>query len=513
MIDREFNREGSDMTFNTFARPAICVAALLSSTAVFADVTAQQVWDDWKANLAVYGETGVTIGSEQVAGGVVTVTDVGINSPIENGTITANLASLILTEQGDGTVAVTMSDEYPVTITTTMDGVETIVAAALRQTGMTMVVSGTPEEMTYTLSATTYSIELDSVTEAGVDVPAEVTLTMNNMTGTYVTTVGEMRNIDYAIAAESMDVLVDVADAETGGTVNFSGKMNALATTATMLIPVDPVAPEDMFLAGMDLAGGYTFGASSFLFSATDPATGPTSGNATAMGGSLDFNFDKTVMGYDSSTQGLTVELTSASMPFPVKLSLAEYGLGILFPLTKTEAPADWAAYMNLTDLSVNDEIWAMVDAGNLLPHDPATVIMDLTGTATMFNDILDPAQTEAVAAAEVPGELNSLSINDLTVRIAGAEVMGTGALTFDNSDTTTIPGMPRPEGVIELKINGVNGLLDKLVSMGLIPEDQLMMPRMMMGMFATVVGEDQLTSKIEFAPGGGIFANGQQIQ
>ena len=105
------------------------------------------------------------------------------------------------------------------------------------------------------------------------------------------------------------------------------------------------------------------------------------------------------------------------------------------------------------------------------------------------------------------------MAINDLTVKIAGAEVMGTGAFTFDNTDMTTIPGMPRPEGSLELNINGVNGLLDKLVGMGLIPEDQAMMPRMMMGMFATVVGEDQLTSKIEIDAAGGIFANGQQIQ
>jgi hypothetical protein len=33
---------------------------------------------------------------------------------------------------------------------------------------------------------------------------------------------------------------------------------------------------------------------------------------------------------------------------------------------------------------------------------------------------------------------------------------------------------------------------------MGLIPEDQAMMPRMMLGMFATPVGDDMLTSTIE---------------
>lgn len=505
------------MTFIKLAsgafRPALCISALLSSTAVYADVTAQQVWDDWKANMAMYGESGVTIGSEVASGGTVTVTDLGIDSTMEGGSIKANLASLVLTENGDGTVDVTMSEDYPMTITNTTDGVETVVTVTLRQTGMSMTVSGTPEEMTYDVAAAKYSVSLDSIMEGGAAMPAEMIVTLNNMAGSYVTSTADLHNMDYEIGADSADVSVVVTDPETGTAVNFSGKMNDLATTATMAIPLDTTNPDQMFAAGMAMAGGYTFGASSFLFSANDPTTGDTSGTMTAVSGTTDFSIDKAAMGYDTTTQGLNVELTSAQMPFPVKLSMAELGLGILFPLAKSTEPADWASYLNLTDLSVNDEIWAMLDAGNVLPHDPATVVLDLTGTATMLFDILDPAQQEQMNAGAAPGELNSVAINDLTVKIAGAEVTGTGAFTFDNTDMTTIPGMPRPEGSVELKINGVNGLLDKLVTMGLVPEDQAMMPRMMMGMFATVVGEDQLTSKIEIDAAGGIFANGQQIQ
>jgi Uncharacterized protein conserved in bacteria (DUF2125) len=505
------------MTFIKLAsgafRPALCVSALLSSTAVYADVTAQQVWDDWKANMGVYGQAGMTIGSEVASGGTVTVTDLGIDSTMEGGSIKANMASLVLTENGDGTVSVTMSEDYPMTITNTTDGVETVISVGMHQTGMTMTVSGTPEEMTYDVAAAKYTFSLDSVMEAGTAIPAEVVLTLNNMAGSYVSTPGDLRNIDYEMGADSADVSVVVNDPETGTAVNFSGKMNDLATTANMAIPTGVTDPNAMFSAGMAMAGGYTFGASSFVFSASDPSTGDTSGTATAISGTTDFSFDMSAMGYDTTTQGLNMELTSASMPFPVKLAMSELGLGILFPLAKSTEPADWASYVNLTDLSVNDEIWAMLDAGNVLPHDPATVVMDLTGTATMLFDILDPAQQEQMNAGAAPGELNSVSINDLTVKIAGAEVLGTGAFTFDNTDMTTIPGMPRPEGSVDLKINGVNGLLDKLVSMGLVPEDQAMMPRMMMGMFATVVGDDQLTSKIEIDASGGIFANGQQIQ
>jgi hypothetical protein len=55
---------------------------------------------------------------------------------------------------------------------------------------------------------------------------------------------------------------------------------------------------------------------------------------------------------------------------------------------------------------------------------------------------------------------------------------------------------------------------LDKLVLMGLLPEEQAMGARMMMGLFAVPGGaEDTLTSKIEINDEGHVLANGQRIQ
>jgi hypothetical protein len=73
--------------------------------------------------------------------------------------------------------------------------------------------------------------------------------------------------------------------------------------------------------------------------------------------------------------------------------------------------------------------------------------------------------------------------------------------------------GMPMPLGAIDLKLVGANGLMDKLVTMGLMPQDQAMFARMMMGLYAVPAGEDEMTSKIEFKEGGEILANGQRIQ
>jgi len=48
---------------------------------------------------------------------------------------------------------------------------------------------------------------------------------------------------------------------------------------------------------------------------------------------------------------------------------------------------------------------------------------------------------------------------------------------------------------------------------MGLIPEEQVMGARMMMGMFANAVGDDQLVSRLEINDQNHVIVNGQRIQ
>ncbi|MEL6412108.1 MAG: DUF2125 domain-containing protein, partial [Pseudomonadota bacterium] len=85
---------------------------------------------------------------------------------------------------------------------------------------------------------------------------------------------------------------------------------------------------------------------------------------------------------------------------------------------------------------------------------------------------------------------------------------------TFNNEDLSTFSGFPAPDGAIDLSLVGGNGLLDKLVAMGLVPEEQATGARLMLGLF-TVPGTeaDSLTSKIEVRPDGQVLANGQRLR
>jgi hypothetical protein len=495
------------------AGPAVSVLALLTGSAAFAQVTAQEVWDSWKGNLGLYGAEGVTIGSEDYAGGVLTVSDISIAVADDEGSVNATLASLVLTEQSDGSVLVTMSEEFPIAISgpSSSGAGDMTVAMAVRQTGLEMVVSGTADAMTYDIAATRYALEVDSVQDG--DVTASGSFALNDVKGTYSVETADMQSIGYDVAAASMDVVFAIDDPAAGTTFNMNGNVAAVASTADMVMPLpENTTPETVLMDGLAGEGGYTFGATNATFDMTQQGM-PINGTIGVEGGSLDFVASADAVGYSSLTSGLVIEGTSAMMPFPVRVSLAEYGFDILMPLSATDEPVDFALGINLTDLSVNDEIWAMLDPGAMLSHDPATLIIDLTGTARLFVDLANPDEAAGMAEMAAPGEVNSVSLNDLNLSIAGAQITGTGAFTFDNSDTTTIPGVPRPEGALELQANGINGLIDTLVQMGLLPEEQVMGARMMLGLFTVPVGDDQLTTKLEVNAEGHVIANGQRLQ
>ena len=168
-----------------------------------------------------------------------------------------------------------------------------------------------------------------------------------------------------------------------------------------------------------------------------------------------------------------------------------------------------------MRDFAVSDMIWGLLDPSAQLPRDPATLALDLSGKAKVLFDFLNPDQAAALqSSGAAPGELNALTLKSLVLDAVGARLTGTGDFTFDNSDLTSFDGMPRPTGAVDLKLVGGNGLLDKLVAMGMLPQEQAMGARMMMGLLAVAGTEpDTLNSKIEINDAGHILANGQRIQ
>ena len=214
---------------------------------------------------------------------------------------------------------------------------------------------------------------------------------------------------------------------------------------------------------------------------------------------------------YNYTSGAGTIAVANPSVPFPINIGFGGMAFDMKFPLKTSAEPVPFTFLMKLQEFTLPAEVWGMADPTGQLPQDPATLIIDTAGSIRLLSDF-----TATPAAGEVPPppELHSLSIREMQLKMVGADLTGNGDLTFDVADTTTFGGVPAPTGTLNFKLDGGNGLLDKLAAMGVVPEDQLMGVRMMMGMFATVSadGTDSMTSAVEFKDKG-LFVNGQQLQ
>ena len=496
-----------------FAAPTT-LALLLSTTAVTAEVTAEQVWDNWKEWMTAYqGE--VTVGSEARDGDTLNIETVAMLMEIPDGQVSAIIDSLSFTDNGDGSVSVTMAPEYTIKMNADPVDAEAVdMTMRLVQNGMTMLVTGAPDEMTYAMTADSYGVVVDEVLAEGIKQPLTLEVMMNDITGSYETVQRDVMEVSYLMNAASADINMNFTDLETEGRATFQSKIDAVTMSGKSALPEGDFSdnPAMMMSAGLLGNGGYTFGKSASNFSFAD--NGQTmSGNGSSEGGELAVSMDEDGIGYKGLTRGLDMNVQTGDLPFPLSFAMAEYGFDFLMPMSKSEEPQDFGLAVNLSEFTMADALWNMFDPSTVLPREPATVSFDMDGKANWFFDLMDPEQAAALESAETPGEIHTLDLNNLLVELAGAKLTGDGAFEFDNTDTVTFDGMPRPEGAVNLKLEGGNGLIDKLSSLGFLPEEQAMGARMMLGLFTTPTGEDELTSKIEVNPEGHVLANGQRLR
>lgn len=500
------------MTYPTGMRSAVCLAALIAGSAAQADVTAAQVWEDWKSQLALYGEDNLTIGAEETSSGTVTVRGLGLRAADDEMTTQVSMGTIVFNEQSDGTVRVTMDESYPVVITGE-DGV--VITLTVSQQDMEMIVSGDPDAMNYAITADQYKIALQDVVDGDVTFTGDAEIAMNDVDLDYETTVGDLRDISYGGTIGSLDLLVDFKiPGGNGEYVTGGGKMVGLTTQAEMSLPLDGnfEDPDMLLTEGFAVAGGYTTDSADFVFDVN--ADGDQASGSISMGSStLTGEVSNTTVGYSSVTNDIAMNFLSGEFPLPIEFSLAEYGINFQMPMSATGESSDFAIGFDLVDLSISDTIWGLFDAGNVLPRDPATIQLAMSGKAKALFDMFDPDQQDAMNDAEMPYEFESVTLDTLNINAAGAKLTGEGAFTFDNSDMQTFAPMPRPEGEASIEITGFNKLLDNLVAMGLVPEQDVMGARMMVGMFARSTGDDQMETSVEVLPNGQVNVNGNRVR
>lgn len=488
-------------------------AALLAGNAALADVTPEQVWDNWKALTTSYGQT-LTSTSEAREGDALVVKGLNVTSKNADAEATVTIDELKFTDKGDGSVDVTISEASNMAMKT--PGAEGVAPATTNMSiltpGMVVNASGTAEEMRYQFTGPTLTVKLDGVDapDAPKDLKAEATIT--NMAGDYLVAGSTEKTVASTFKADGAVLIMSGTNPEDGS--KFDAKVNfaGLSGQSNSKMTGDMADMAAALKAGAAISGQFAYQSASIDATITD-ASGETKANGINAGGDLTFTMDATKLAYGGTAKDASMTISGGQIPFPqVNLAYKQGAFNLVMPVSKSDAPEDFAFLMKLVDLTISDEVWGMVDPGKQLPRDPISIVLDASGKAKLTVDLMD--ETAMAGMQGAPGELHALDINALQVKAVGAEITGTGALSFDNADMTTFSGVPAPTGKVDLKATGVNGLLDKLTAMGLVPEDQIMSARMMLGMFAKVVeGEpDTMTSGLEFKDKH-FFVNGMQLQ
>ncbi|MFK7763549.1 MAG: hypothetical protein AB8B62_09820 [Roseobacter sp.] len=502
--------------------PPISRSLLISATAVFlasaahADLTAEDIWNDWRSYTKGFGY--LIQGTETKTDSGLTVTGATIASQSADGVGrgTIFMDQVVLTETADGTVTIDLPAIMPIELSALDDAGKPLrISMDYRQTDLNIVASGTPDALRYTYDAqeitiVTTGFERDGQPTANDELNVEIALEdidgVTNVEGDGIVT------YDQNLNAAALRFAVDVVAPEEQGTANISGQMQNVSFEGQSALPTEVEKPDDMeemLEAGFKTEGAFAYQAYAMTLATTSPRDS-TEMSFISDKGRFGVTLDTAGLDYDISQENVQVQATSSGIPIPIEFAAARTAFNFAMPIQQTEQFGDFALGLTFDDVSMSDLIWSLFDPGAQLPRDPATLVLDVTGKTRLLFNFLDPAAAPTLSPGQMPAELQSLDVNTLQLQAAGSELTGDGAFTFENSDF----GPPKPMGALNLTLIGGNTLINQLVATGLLLEDQAMGVRMMMGLLA-VPGDtpDTLKSRIEINAEGHVLANGQRIQ
>lgn len=512
------------MTFATRLPIVSATALILGTSVAYADVTSQDIWADWKAYMSGLGYT--LSGTENQSGNTLTVTDVTmsmvISDPSGDGSFDIVMPEVVFSDLSDGRVQIALPAVSAMNVTGEAEGEVFSGTMEYRQTGLEMFASGDADNIQYDYSAASIGLSLTELKfdneVIGRDA-ARVDVEFANLNGTSSVQAGELRQYDQNLTAEKMNLdffFIDAADAS--ASVKYDATLNDLTLSGKGALPNLDTTTGDMnamLEAGFAFSSTMAFASGNSSIVAQDPEGGGSFTSAS-QGGTLDVTMSSGGLVYNVGQKDVSIDVLTNEFPVPISLKAAETGGRLAMPVMKSDEAQDFGFAFNLTDFTISELLWGMFDPAGRLPRDPATIALDLTGMAKLLVDYLDPAVAEDLENAdEFPAEVETLSLNNLILSVAGARLTGNGAFSFDNSTpSAAFGGIPQPEGAVNLLLEGGNGLMDKLVNMGLLPQDQAAGARLMMGLFARPGdGPDTLVSTIEVNSEGHVLANGQRIQ
>lgn len=515
-----------------FCRQTCTTSALIALLAAPLPATADITSDDvWTGLTAFYGAFGITLTATKTrTGNSLTLTDMKATAafPFEAGSATLTTAGFTLIDTPDGTVTFSMPASVPVAFAVRIDDKITTGTLSYDQAGYTMRASGTPEAIKFKYGVDTLTLSLTDI-----QLP-ETTATEKTTPEIFAS----MKFKDFSNkSALQLGTQISFSQQASGGTMELA--FGFALPEGNSQLQASIVSASNNYTTDMRLPlGGFTMATlpnslrDGLSFAATSDTSGYSSETITTESGGVIIRQTDTYAESTSSAAlsktGLSFEAQITEHSFsgrtpdlaqPLDLGVATTNIALQMPVLASPEPQSAALSFDILGLTSGGALWDIFDPAKALPRDAANLSFDVETKLRLFKDIFDTATIlRVIDGTSSLGEIDSLTINGISLTALGAAFNATGAFTFEYDDKNTATALPTTfptaTGRADIQMSGANGLIDTLTQMGLLQDNDAMTARMAMGVFMTPgTAEDSLTSTLEVTPDGQISANGQRLK
>ncbi|MCB2127604.1 MAG: hypothetical protein KDE03_00640 [Rhodobacteraceae bacterium] len=471
----------------------------------------------WAGLVGLLTDLTVQIQATQETGpdGAVLLKDLLLASPFSGGQISVGIEGVSLRPRADGTVELILPDASSLQVSYTPKGRDPLVfEPKLTFDDLSIVMSGTPDDLFATVAAGSVGILLDAFPKEFLAEPAQVSAAGTNVSATLRRTLSGQSELKVTWAAE-------------GGTLDARldsewSPMRFAAATGKQSLDMALTWP-----AAGKLDTNVSSGFSARIVSEAKDLTYRLTQKydlAAKEPGRMIFGYSAEAFsrGFDISKDGLKDVSRELGAEFSFELSWFRALLDFPFDwpslifvraekqVIETEYPtvpggegAPYAYSYELSGLTLADKTWRRIDPDNHLPRDEGHVRFRLNGLADPDDDFV----AGLIAGPEYgfPGRFLTASVDAFGAEFLGLslEAGGKGDVVYDEYGQATFVG------TLDMKAAGPAGLIEKLRALGSFEPEDLAALLPLLETYAERSGPDTYTSVVDFRPGGTIAANG----
>jgi len=492
------------------------IAAFLCAAPAYADIAPDDVLESWRTFYAGFDAT-ITVDSQQTSGKVTRLENIEARLNAASAETSYRFDWIDLQANPDGSVDILFSPQGAAVSKNDMMGQPVTSTVDYNLSNLSIHATGSPGDIQYEYSAPVISFsqtqslpEMDITFAATVEEATGEAHSLIDVTesGPRVTDRGDWQ---YGRISGSITYVF-----KTGAdlTIDFTEQGSSLSYELGFpQKPIPEVAGSNLlYPADLDFDMSYLSGLLR-VSSAFSDVNNQGSFEYSHRSGVISAGFNRNIISYDLAAEGGAVRLENSSPTLPsFSAAYDRASMDVSLPIEKSDTAAPFSFSTELAGFTMGEEVWAAFDPEETLSQAPAGFSLSLSGSVRLLVDLFDSSAMANLRSA--PAEIRSLSLDGLSVDFEGMGLTGDGEVTFNNDRIDPMSGMPEPKGVLDFSINGALGLLDKIGRLGVGDPMAIIGMKGALGMFATPnSGPDSFTSRVEFAEGGHISVNGQQVK